>query len=473
MKAKRGCSDQSGEEDRADDDGGDGGNPSLFAATPTDATSDTTGEGAERTSDASEHVRGGGPGRGEASERPTPRFLRSDTHPTILQTDAGTLRLWPRWAAVDLTVTAASHVRVRLAGATRWFRAGMVHLERSTGVVGSNCLLRQEEHFHLHHLEVSFDLLVESQAVMESLRKAIAEPRHSWRVQQFQRVVSRTLGAERPSDVVDQVKMRVREPCSVTARASTLVLGDSKKVTREVRFISELTTINAAVLLAADFELAAAFISRLASGEGASREELTTLFADAAGHVGDLDLIRGATDLRDPETSVFRAQGQEMVDNAVGVLIGSGNQLDRSVTVRRPDGTLRLFPGFEEVFELAAQVRRRELEQREAILTARERAMKASFLLANRQRGLDARERGLGARERGLDVRERELDTRERRLDARERELAARERELDTSKSRIAGQERSPGERRRGPENRLDGWPKDLGDRDDGYGFGF
>jgi hypothetical protein len=143
------------------------------------------------------------------------------------------------------------------------------------------------------------------------------------------------------------------------------------------------------------------------------------------------------------------------------------------VTVRRPDGTLRLFPGFEEVFELAAQVRRRELEQREAILTARERAMKASFLLANRQRGLDARERGLGARERGLDVRERELDTRERRLDARERELAARERELDTSKSRIAGQERSPGERRRGPENRLDGWPKDLGDRDDGYGFGF
>ncbi|MGC4897067.1 hypothetical protein [Micromonospora sp. DT31] len=481
MKSERRCCGRADEEGQVDEDedGGGGGSASLFTAGPTDATLDAAREARiERTSGAPQHVRVGEPDRGETLARPGSGFFRPDSRPVVLHTEAGSLRVWPRWAAVDLTVTAASHVQVRLTGATRWFRAGMVHLERSTGVVGSRCLLRQEEHFHLHHLEVSFDLLGESQAAMGSLRRAIAKPGARGRVRQFQRVVSRIFDAEQSPDAGGQVTMRVREPCSVTARASTLVLGDGKKLNREVRFISELTTIDAAVLLARDFELAAAFISRLASGEGASAEELTSLFADAAGSVGDLDLIRGATDLRDPKTSVFRAHGREVVDNAVGVLIGTGNRLDRSVTVRRPAEALRRCPGLGEVNELAAQVRfvrwRRQLERREAMLAARERVgIRERFRLADRQKALDAREWRLDAGGRGLYAQERELVRREQKLNVREQELNERARALDARELRISSQERPPGEGRRGPEIRRGDRPKDAGDRDYGYDLGW
>ncbi|MCI4063301.1 hypothetical protein MRQ36_12245 [Micromonospora sp. R77] len=254
-----------------------------------------------------------------------------------VHTESGPLKVRPRRLPVDLTVTMATHGTVRLTGVARFFPADTVHLERSTAVIGDGCVLRQEEHFHFHHVEVSFDRLVESPEALDALRVALAEPGDSRHTRHFRDAV-RGLCAPPPEPETDnQARLRVRQPVSVTTRASAVVLGEGTRVTRKVEFISELTTIDAVELLARDSGLVNAFLDHLTSVDLASREPLTSLFAAAAGQVEDLELIRGAQDLRDPGTSVFRAVGHEVVSDAVGVLLGTGNRLDRSLEVRRPD----------------------------------------------------------------------------------------------------------------------------------------
>ncbi len=292
---------------------------------------------------------------------PTPRGADTSPQPqrrvnSPVASTPGTDNDPQRWRAVDLIVTTASHAEVRVSGAARRCPADKVHLDRSTGVIGRNCLLRQYEHFHLHHLEVSFDRLVASSEAMDRLQAAIARPTDGNRVRRFQAAVWQMRDRGQRTVPASEFTTRVREGCSVDAVASTMVLRDGGRVNRRVTFISELTTIDAATLLAGDFGLTASFVRWLASVEGASQQNLATLFAHAVGSVGDLDLIRGATDLRDPRTKVFRARGVE-VDNAIGVLIGRASRVDRQVRVRRPGSALRQFPGFDTISELAARQR--------------------------------------------------------------------------------------------------------------------
>jgi hypothetical protein len=215
----------------------------------------------------------------------------------------------------------------------RFFPAHTVHARRSTAVVaGDNCKLQSVDHYHVHRVSVSLDLLLkQGSRGHAALQDLLRDPTGG--VARFQAVMRSIADPPENRDTRANVPVRLHHLISVTS-STGVQQGDGARMRVRTHYMVEESELPIVDLLARDPGLVR---SLAAAVDGPERGPETSKFLRAAlrsaGRTGDLALLDYSAGLRAPTTSIFGLFGLDIVDRATVVMAGRGNQVSAGMQV--------------------------------------------------------------------------------------------------------------------------------------------
>lgn len=157
------------------------------------------------------------------------------------------------------TVSPAPGDDLRTYGLGVMFPPYTVHARDSTSAAGTdNCDLTQVDHVHIRRAEVPLDDPLRSGPIREILAQARPDRDNAVVVRELRAALADQLDARR-------LPRPVRAACVASVHeAASVVLGDDAMTSLAPRFVLELTTVPAGALLAADEDLARAYVDLIA-----------------------------------------------------------------------------------------------------------------------------------------------------------------------------------------------------------------
>ncbi len=157
------------------------------------------------------------------------------------------------------TVASETGAEVRTYGLGVMFPPYTVHARNSTSPTGTdNCDLTQVDHVHVRRAEVPQDDPLRSGPIREILAHARPDRDNSPVVRELRAALADQLAARR-------LPRPVRAACAASVHeANSVVLGDDAMTRLAPKFVLELTTVPAGALLAADEDLARAYVDLIA-----------------------------------------------------------------------------------------------------------------------------------------------------------------------------------------------------------------
>jgi hypothetical protein len=232
----------------------------------------------------------------------------------------------------ELIVGSAASGQVGVYGIGRWFPSGRVDVRKSCAVlVGNNCKLKSEEHYHVQRTTVSMERLDEIKDEVAALVAGKLSP------QQFQAAL-RPLCAP-PSTGTTQARRRVAAGADTSVSScADVVVGDGNSVRSRTRCVVHETVLPLVELMAADDTLAESFAGALREDKPGSATSGFLRDLLRAGRRMDVsDLLGCSTGLNDaPDALLMSFFGSARVKHADSVLLGTNNELRSTTNIRLP-----------------------------------------------------------------------------------------------------------------------------------------
>ncbi|MGC4818697.1 hypothetical protein ACLQ27_14520 [Micromonospora sp. DT63] len=231
----------------------------------------------------------------------------------------------PKW----LDVASPAHGHVNVSGVLTAFSKGHVTTaDSATVVTANNCTLEAEDHYHVRRVSLDCRSLYEDTKAMAAFVRAMHDPSPDNTAQLLARLEG-IIGPRRP---VGPQQYRHRLPAAVathTARAAVVAMGTGSTAHTETNYHIRETVVPLAELLLLRPDLIAALAVRR------DGDTLAGPLLAALGTVEDPVLLRNARSLPSVGTSVSHSLGGTRVRLASAVMVGYGNTLTATSTVKR------------------------------------------------------------------------------------------------------------------------------------------
>ena len=238
-----------------------------------------------------------------------------------VRTDRDRVPLW-------LDVASPTHGRINVAGERHRFPAGHVETRGTTALVAAdNCELRTVDHYHVRRVTLDCESLHRDGPALEAFVAVLVDPSE----ENIAALRERLREIVQPDAVPDVQMYHQQLPARVETRSDqddVVFLGDSSTVRSTTRYHIRETVVPLADLLHHRPGLIEALAEEYVHGVS------PIAILAALGDVDDMEVLRHARGLDDGETSVTHDMGTVRVGLASAVMIGYGNRITASTTVK-------------------------------------------------------------------------------------------------------------------------------------------
>jgi hypothetical protein len=246
-------------------------------------------------------------------------------------------QITPKPVPVKLQVASPSHGEVSFPALARYFPKHTVHARDCTAIVeGSNCELLQEDHYHVQHISVSLQPLLEPGSPARAALLALSSDPSDAEIARFQQAVQKCLD-EPAKDRETQASVTLRKDPQVRLSGVAAVhQGNETRTSIKTRYVAEDSQLPVTELLATNKDLVRSLAAAKAeAGEGPAAYAFLHDALKTAGCTADADLLDHATGLHDPATAIRGLFGTAQVTHASAAMAGVGNTLNTSMQIHR------------------------------------------------------------------------------------------------------------------------------------------